>query len=91
MDEALVKHAQHDIERGQGRQDEQHLIPDRIAVHLGRALEAAHDGGRHADAHARLVDGGLRLRKGRALRQVEGQGHGSELALMGHGKGREGR
>ena len=90
MDKAFVQNAQHDVERGQSRQDEHHLVAHRVAEHLGRALKTAHYGGGHAQAHPGGVDGRLRLGKRSPRRQVEGQRHCGKLPLMGYGKRRKG-
>lgn len=76
---------------GQGRQNQNDLAAHGVAEYLGRALKTAHDGGGHADFDPRLGNGRLGLGKGGPLSQIEGNGHGGELALMRHGERREGR
>ena len=52
VDVALVEHAQHDVHRDDGREDQQQRAVERGAERFGRALEARLDAGRHADARA---------------------------------------
>ena len=66
VDVALVEHAQHDVHRHDGREDQQQRAVERGAERLGRALEAGLDAGRHAELALRLLDGG----DGRAERRA---------------------
>ena len=47
MDEALVEHAEHDVDREQGGADQHRLAVQRLLEHLRGAGEAADDVGRH--------------------------------------------
>ena len=49
MDEVLVENAQHDVDRDQGRQDQEGLGGQRVLEGLRGSLEAAVDRGRHAN------------------------------------------
>ena len=61
MDEALVEHAENDVDHDQRRRDQSRLACQRRLKGLGVALEGWDDGGRHADFTRRLVDGVDRL------------------------------
>ena len=89
MDEAFVKHTQHDIQRGQSRQHQHNLIARGIAEHFCRALKAAHHRRRHGKLRLDGSQGLLRLRKRHAGRKIERKGHCGKLPLMRHRKGRK--
>ncbi len=57
VDVALVQHAQHDIDRGDRRQDQDHLRVQRLLEHLRGAGEGAAHRRRHAELGHRAVDG----------------------------------
>ena len=64
MREALVEHAEHDIDREQRRQDQQRLRADRLPVGAGVALEFGVQRVRHVQFGDRAVDGLRRLLDG---------------------------
>ena len=82
MDEALVEHAQHDIDGDDRGQDQEQLVGQRRLERQRRALEAGDDAERLADVDLRLLDRIHRLAERGARRQVEGDGGGRELAEM---------
>ena len=88
MQEALVEHAQHDVDHQHGGEDQQRHVAQRSLEGLGRAHEAAPQGGRQMDLLLGLVDGRHGIAQGHAHGQVEGQGHRGQLALMVHREGR---
>ena len=56
MDEALVQHAQHDVDGDEGGDQQEHLARQRILEGLGGALERARDRRRQVHRLDRLVD-----------------------------------
>ena len=82
VDVALVEHAQHDVHRHDGREDQQQRAVERGAERLRRALEARLDAGGHADLALRLLDRRHGLAERRALGEVERERHRGELAGM---------
>src|SRR6516165_4403636 len=82
MDVTLVEHAKQDIDRGDGRGDQNRLVRERLLEYLRGAGEIAVDRGRHAD----FVDGVGDLARRRAERgagvQIKRDGRGDEQALM---------
>ena len=83
MRQALVQHAEHDIDRDQRRQDQQRLRADAVrwkALHV--AGEVGADDVGHVHFRHRLLDGGGRLLERHAGRQIVGDGHRGELALV---------
>ena len=82
VDIALVQHPQDDVDRHQGRQDQERFVVQRGLEGQGRTLETAPDAGRQAQ----LLGGGLhglhRLTQGDPRRQVERQGRGRKLPLV---------
>ena len=83
MREALVEHAEHDIDRDQRRQDQQRLRADRLRDRRGRrpANSARMVSGRCSSATARST-APRRLLDGDVRRQAEADGHRRELALV---------
>ena len=82
MDEALIEHAQHDIDGDGGGEDQPRLALQR-AGELGRiAGIAAEDRRRHADIFFRLRDHRDRVAQRGARREVEADRHRGELLLM---------
>ena len=57
MDEALVEHAEDDVDDDQRRADQRRLAAQRSLERLRVALEGRDDRGRHADVARSLVDG----------------------------------
>ena len=82
MDEALVEHAEDDVDDDERRGDQRRLARQRRLERLGVALEGGDDRGRHADLARRLGDGIDRLAERDAGLQVERQRDGRELALV---------
>ena len=82
MDEALVEHAQHDVDGDQRGQNEQRLVGERILERRRRALEVGLQAGREVQALRHLVN----VADGRAQRgvgrKVEGDRHRGELSLV---------
>ena len=64
--------------------DQRRLAAQRGLERLGVALEGRDDRRRHADLARSLVDGVDRLAERDAGHQVERDGHGRELALVGN-------
>jgi len=56
MDEALIQHAEHDVDGDDRRQDQQQLVGERFLERQRRALEAGHDAARQADLRLGLAD-----------------------------------
>ena len=52
VDEALVEHAEDDVDHQHGGEEQHALVGDRLLEDLGAALEAGGDGGRQADLAA---------------------------------------
>ena len=55
MDEALVEHAEHDVDRDDRGEDQEELVAERRLEGERRALEARDDAVRHADVGFRLA------------------------------------
>ena len=82
MRQALVEHAEHDIDRDQRRQQQQRLRAQRPLEGLDVAGEVGVDGVGDVHAGDRLLDlGGRRLQR-HVGRDVVGDGDRGELALM---------
>ena len=80
VDEALIEHAQDDVD-GEDRGGDQHeLVVERILEGEGGPLEVGQDAGREGDLALGALDGVDRLAEGCAWREVEGDGHRRELA-----------
>src|SRR5215472_2429131 len=82
MDEALIEHAKHDVDRDDGGEDQQQLVAERRLEAEGGTLEGGEDGGREADLRFRRLH---RVNAGAerdARGEVEGDGGRGELALM---------
>ena len=88
MDEALVEHAQDDVNRGQRGGDQHRLLGERLLVGLRGAGEGAAHGGRHADLDLVRVDDIDRVAQRTPRREVERDGHRRELALVADRGGR---
>ena len=86
MDQALIENAQHEIDAQQRRQDEQPLAGLKTAEHPGIAGKFTADGAGHLHIQLRLLDQLCRFAQRHALAQVEGDGRGRELPLMGDGQ-----
>ena len=86
MHEALIQHAENDVDRHQRREDQPRLAGQRTLERLGRALEVADDGGRHADFVLGLVEHDHRIAQRHAGRQVERQVGRREHAVMADGQ-----
>ena len=79
---ALVEHAEQDVDRRNGGDDQDRLVVERLRKHLRGAGEAAVDRNRHMDLVDRFVDLGRRFAERRALLQIERNGGGDEQALV---------
>jgi len=95
MDEALIQHAQDDID-GDDRDSQQNPhIAQRTLEGLGLALELAQYGGRNADLVTGLVDGGDGVASRHSPGSGEGDRHRRQLPQMvdaeRHGRRRHGR
>ena len=91
--EALIEHAQDDIDRQQRRQDQQRHSRQRFLERLRVALEGGLQSCRHAEFALRGVDRLRRLTERDIGREVEADRHRRKLALMAdrkrsHGHGR---
>ena len=82
MREALVEHAEHQIDRDQRGEDEQRLRAGRLRERLRLAGELRLDDVGHAHVEHRLLNGGGRVLEHLALAQPERDGDGRKLALM---------
>src|ERR1700748_3728051 len=82
MNVTLVENAQDNVNRDDGRENEQRFIGQRSQKRLRRALEGRLNAGGHLKFLLRLVNGLGRLAQGRAGSEVEGNGHGRKLSLM---------
>ncbi len=83
MDEALIEHAQHDIDRDDRRQDEQQIsLPSEAWKASAAPWKTVTMLARHADLLLGLADGVDRLAERDAGRQIEGDGRRGELAEM---------
>ncbi len=87
MDVALVQHAEQDVDRDDGRQDQEDLVGQRRPERLGGPLEARLDARRHSQLLLGPLDRADRLPERRAGREVEGEGDDRELSLVVHGEG----
>ena len=63
VDVALVEHAEHDVHRDDGRENQQQRAVERRAERFRRALEARLDAGGHADLALRGFDRGRPRRR----------------------------
>ena len=84
MDVAFIKHAQHDIDRRNGGQNQNHLRIHRLLEHLRGTGKTAAYRGRHAKLGHRTVDCIAGLREGRTGWQVKGDGRCRRKALVVH-------
>ena len=71
MDEALIQHAQHDVDGDDRRQYQQQLIRQGRRQRLGRALEGGNEAFRQMDVLLGLTDAGYRGPERRALGRIE--------------------
>src|SRR5437588_4563295 len=90
MDEALVEHAEHDVDRHRRGQNQPWLAGKRAAELGGVARIAAHDGRRYADVALRIADRRDRAAERSPGRQIEADGDRRELRLMADGERRDG-
>ena len=79
---AFVQHAKDDVDRDDCCKDEQRLAGERRLERSRRALECAHEGGRHLKAILGCADRLRRLSERHARRQIERQRYRRKLALM---------
>jgi hypothetical protein len=82
MDVAFVKHAEHDVDRDDRRENQQRLVRQRRLERLRRALERSLHAQRHVRFPLRFFDRFGRFAQRRARREVEGNRHRRELALV---------
>ena len=76
MNEALIQNAEHDIDRDDGRQDQQRLVAEAILEDLGRTSELPDDGDRYVDLPFGSRHRGHGLAECKPRRDVEGYRHG---------------
>ena len=81
MDVAFIEDAEDDVDRHEGRKDQEGLVGKRCPENLGRALEAPADARRQLQLGRRVFHRLHRLSEGRALCQVKGDRHRRELSL----------
>ena len=91
MDVALVKDAQHDVDRSQRRGNEDLLRAERILKCLGGPREAAVNGLRQTHFTARLLDPSDGIAERDAGREIERERDRRELARVIHHQRRERR
>ncbi len=84
MHVALVKHAQHDIDRRQRRHDQPGHGGRQLAEGGGGAGKTGLDAGGQTELRHRLLDQRLRLLQRNAVVEVKGDGAGGRLSLMRH-------
>ena len=82
MDVALVEHPEHDVDGDKRGEDEDGLTRERVFKGCGRALETGAKCGRETEGPLGVLDGLGGLTEGDSGRQVEGNGHGRNLALV---------
>src|ERR1035437_6310129 len=82
VDKALIQHAQNQVHRDAGRQDQDQFVGQPRFKRAGRPLEAGFDAGRHAQVVGNLLDMVNRRAQRRSLRQVERKRDHRELALV---------
>ena len=56
MDQALVEHAEHDVDRRERRGDQPRLVGERLLEHPRGSLESTVKADRHADVARRTID-----------------------------------
>ncbi len=88
VNEALVQHAEHDVDGDQRGEDQQRFVGERILERGGGALEAGLHAGRHVHLFLHLVNGGDGLAQRSVRRQVERDGDRRELSLVVDGERR---
>ncbi len=88
VNEALVEHAEHDVDRHQRGQNQQRLIGERILERGSGALEAGLQAGRHVHLFLHLVDSGNGVAQRGVWRQIERDGDRRKLSLVIDGKRR---
>ncbi len=82
MNVAFIQDPQHNIDRHQGRSDQQGLIRQRVLKRLRYALKAAADGGWQANLAGGPLDRRDRVAKRRTGYEIERDGDGGKQALM---------
>ena len=91
MDVAFVEDAEHEVDRGQRRGNQEGLAAERILIGLRGAGEHGLDGGRQADLAGGVLDGVDGIAQRDAGLQVERDGDRREQTLVVHGERRHGR
>ena len=86
MDEALIEHAQHDVDGEHGGEDQRHLTLLRVLEQRGRAREIGADGGGQRDLALNPADRLHRFADRDARRRVERQRDGGLLRLAVDGQ-----
>ncbi len=84
MQQALVQHAEHDVDRDQRGRDQHRLRCRRLLQPFGVAGELGAHLGRHAQRRRRLRDRLLGIAERHAGGEIEAQRRGRELALVAH-------
>ena len=82
MNEALVQHAQDDVDDHQRRRDQVGLAAERVLEGLRRTLERPDQGRRLAGLPHSRFNGRRRIAERDTGRQIERQSNGGELALV---------
>ena len=86
MDEALVKHPQHDVHGQQCGKNEERLIAADGRVGGGGSLKAGDDTGRHIEARLDALDRVNRLAERGAFCNIERYSHYRKLTLVRDGE-----
>ncbi len=88
MDVALVKHAEHDVNRQERGQNQQRFVGERRLEGLRRALETRLNRSRHPKLLLGSIDGAHGIAQRDARRKIERERDRRELALMIDGERR---
>ena len=86
MDETFVKHAQHDVDREQCRDNEQRFIAADGGVGRSRSLKADDYAGRHIEVRLGALDRVDRLAERGAFCNIKGYGYHRKLTLVRDGE-----
>ena len=84
MDEALIQHAQNDIDDNERSQDQNEFVRQCGLECLRVAGKFPGDRARHADLLCALLNGLDSLPERNATAEIEGQGNGGKLILVRH-------
>src|SRR5665213_1296394 len=84
----FIENTQNNINRNQGRQDEQGFVGERGLERGGGAFKRRHNGGRHVKILLRAIHFFNRLSERGVRRKIEGNGDARKLALVVDGQRR---